>query len=153
MEQKKIATSVDILINVGSYEHIQITKYGEKNISYDSKEDMVKQEDVLTDELVADLIRTMRDIPEKLGKKTTANIDIMPKISKKIPEWLNGNVEPNIANQAKNKSDSNTANANAKSEAKKVEIDMEVPKEKATDEVKSEKLSDEDMFNEEDLFK
>ena len=114
MEEKKIATSVDILINVGSYEHIQITKYAEKKITYSSPEDMIKQEDLLTEELTNDIIRTMRALPNKLGKKTSANTAIEEKISKKIPEWMQNNIEPNIANNAKTQHDKNKANASAK---------------------------------------
>lgn len=95
--QKKIATSVDLLINVGQYEHLQITKYAETQIEYDSQEDMVKKEDQLTDELVQDVIRTMRGLPEKLGKKTEAVSAIEEKIIKKIPGWLENNPVPNLA--------------------------------------------------------
>ena len=41
MEEKKIATSVDLLINVDRFEHLQITKYSEKKITYESQEEMV----------------------------------------------------------------------------------------------------------------
>ena len=160
MEQKKIATSVDVLINVGAYEHIQITKYAEKSISYNSKEEMLQKEDELTNELVADVVRTMRSMPEKLGKKTTANIEIESKIAKKVPEWLNGNVEPNIANQAKTSFNANVAKANANIEAKKEKAAesikvVEAPKvveTKAEEAPKSTNMSDENLFNDEDLF-
>ena len=111
MEEKKIATSVDIIINLGNYEHIQITKYAEKKIAYTNAEDMVKQEDQLTQELTSDIIRTMRALPSKLGKTTTANIAVEEKIAKKIPEWLLDNVEPNIANNALIQHDKNKAKA------------------------------------------
>ena len=100
MGEKKIATSVDILINVGAYEHIQITKYAEKKITYETPEEMVQKEDLLTDELVKDILRTMRSIPDKLGKKTDAVAKIEEKIGKKMPTWLEEGVEPNIANMA-----------------------------------------------------
>ena len=153
MEQKKIATSVDVLINVGAYEHIQITKYAERSISYGSKEEMLEQEDALTNEVVADLIRSMRSMPEKLGKKTTANIEIESKIAKKIPEWLNGNVEPNIANNAKTQYDNNKAKASADIEAKKEKenIAIETSVAKNNNSPNPIKASD-DIFNDEDLF-
>jgi len=122
MEEKKIATSVDILINVGSYEHIQITKYAEKKITYSSPEDMIKQEDLLTEELTNDIIRTMRAMPNKLGKKTSANTAIEEKIAKKVPEWLQNNIEPNIANNAKTQHDKNKASASVKVEEAKADI-------------------------------
>lgn len=150
MEQKKIATSVDVLINVGAYEHLQITKYAERSISYSSKEEMLEQEDALTNEVVADLIRSMRSMPEKLGKKTTANIEIEAKIAKKVPEWLNGNVEPNIANNAKIQHDTNKAKANAEIEAKQK---TETPKAETKTEAAPANLGETDLFNDEDLFK
>jgi hypothetical protein len=116
MEEKKIATSVDLLINVGQFEHIQITKYAEKKISYDSQEDMIKQEDELTSDLVNDVIRTMRTLPEKLGKKTNAVSAIEEKIQKKIPAWLDSNEVPNIANGAQKQYDKNIAKASAQVE-------------------------------------
>ena len=124
MQEKKIATSVDILVNVGQYEHIQITKYAEKKITYDSSEEMVKKEDELTDELVSDVIRSMRSLPDKLGKKTNAVAAIEERIQKKIPAWLENGSEPNIANKAKEKYDGNVAKASAEVEAKKQKEDV-----------------------------
>ena len=140
MEEKKIATSVDILINVGNYEHIQITKYAEKKITYTSAEDMIKQEDQLTEELTSDIVRSMRALPNRLGKKTTAHTEIEEKITKKVPEWLLDNVEPNIANNAKTQNDKNKAKANIE--------EQKVKKEK-TQEVKetSFEADGEDLFN------
>jgi hypothetical protein len=114
MEEKKIATSVDILVNVDKFEHVQITKYSEKKISYSSKEDMIKQEDQLTAELVEDLLRTMRGIgPQVGGKVTTAVTKMEDKIQKKMPTWLEEGKEPNIANLAKVKAEGSIAKANA----------------------------------------
>jgi hypothetical protein len=116
MEEKKIATSVDILINVGAYEHIQITKYAEKKITYENPEEMTKKEDQLTDELVKDIIRTMRSMPDKLGKKTSAVPAIEEKIGKRMPTWLEEGSDPNIANAAKDSAIKNTSDAYAKNE-------------------------------------
>ena len=97
IQEKKIATSIDILMQPARFEHIQIVKYSEKKISYENEQDMLKQEDQLTSELVADLIRTMRSLPDKLGKKTDAVELIEENIKKKIPEWLENNPVPNLA--------------------------------------------------------
>ena len=97
IQEKKIATSIDILMQPARFEHIQIVKYSEKKISYKNEQDMLKQEDQLTSELVADLIRTMRSLPDKLGKKTNAVELIEENIKKKIPEWLENNPVPNLA--------------------------------------------------------
>jgi hypothetical protein len=159
MEEKKIATSVDVLINVGAYEHLQITKYAEKKITYDSQEEMIRKEDQLTDELVKDIIRTMRSMPDKLGKKTTAVASIEDKISKKIPAWLEDGVEPNIANTAQKVAIKSVADASAKVETAKekeavktaetksflkTELVSPTPVEKT--EEKEEELFDDDLF-------
>jgi len=173
MMEKKIATSVDVLINVAQWEHLQITKYAEKKITYENEEDMVKQEDQLTDELVKDIIRTMRSLPDKLGKKTNAVASIEEKIQKKIPTWLEEGAEPNIANTAKVNADKAVAKANAEAEQKKVKEETlksvaqadtdalfsepekassEQPKDSDKDD-NGRDLDDSDLFDDEDLFK
>lgn len=98
--KKKISEAINVHINLGErgqYEHIALTKYAEVEIEFDSPEEMKKKEDQLTDELVDNLIRNMRRIPERLGKTTTAVQEIEEKIEKRIPEWLAGQTEPNLA--------------------------------------------------------
>ena len=183
MEEKKIATSVDILVNIDKFEHIQITKYSEKKISYSSKEDMIKQEDQLTAELVEDLLRTMRGIgPQVGGKVTTAVTKMEDKIQKKMPTWLEEGKEPNIANLAKVKAEGSIAKANAdiednkalqqvkaeetdaflsdkpKVEAPKakVEVKAEIKSEAKVEAKKDDILNlgaDDDLFSDDDLFK
>ena len=149
-ETKKIATSVEIMIHVGQFEHIKINKYGEKNIEYGSKEDMIKQENVLTDELINDIIRTMRALPDKLGKKTNAVTEIEEKIEKRIPEWLQTGSEPNIA---KKTYESNKSVDNAKKESEK-ESEKESPKTLGGNPVKDHDMFDETkgISDDEDLF-
>lgn len=149
-EQKKIATSVEIMIHVGQFEHIKINKYAEKNIEYSSKEDMTKQEDVLTDDLISDIIRTMRLIPGKLGKKTNAVAEVEERIEKRIPEWLNSNNEPNIAKKAY---ESNKIKDNASKETNNkpdVSLDDDLFSEDETS--KSNGSSNENSNDEDDLF-
>ena len=166
MEEKKIATSVDILINVGAYEHIQITKYAEKKITYENPEEMVQKEDLLTDELVKDILRTMRSIPDKLGKKTDAVAKIEEKIGKKMPTWLEEGSEPNIANMAQKNANKAIEEANAKKEDDKekkeenkaetenfLEGKQEEPKEEPKKETKKETIDDDLFGDDEDLFK
>jgi len=169
MQEKKVATSIDILINVGQFEHIQITKYAEKKITYESSEEMVKKEDEVTSELASDIIRTMRALPDKLGKKTNAVELIEEKIQKRIPDWLANNPIPNLA---KDKFVENQAKANVEIVVKKekeekenrevanlVELPSELPIEKLVEkpvEKPSEKpleLKSDDLFDDEDLFK
>ena len=143
MEQKKIATSVEIMIHVGQFEHIKINKYGEKNIEYSTKEEMIKQEDVLTDELTNDIIRTMRALPGKLGKKTDAVTEIEEKIEKRMPEWLQAGSEPNIA---KKTYENNKSVDNAKKESSKTLDGNPVEDHDIFDETKA-ISDDEDLFN------
>ncbi len=42
--EKKIATALNVRINVGNYQHIELTKYAEQSISYDSEDEMIKPE-------------------------------------------------------------------------------------------------------------
>lgn len=130
MEEKKIATAIDVLINVDRFEHIQVTKYSEKKITYESNEEMIRKEDELTAELVSDIVRTMRALPNQLGKKTEAVAKIENKIQKRIPEWLENGADPNIANGARRQHEKSVAEANAKSEdkrekAKEVEVETD----------------------------
>lgn len=169
MEEKKIATSVEVLIRVADFESIRIAKYGEKKITYESPEEMVKKENELNAELVDDLVRNMRSLPEKLGKKSASPVTaIEDKIVRKIPEWLANNPVPNLAKDASEKGDRKSSN---NTEAKKEKEDrgnneianlvepsapepvkleekpVEKPLEKPLD------LSADDLFNDEDLFK
>jgi len=101
MSEKKIAECVKILINLGNYQNIEIAKYAEKVIAYETKEEMVEKEDELTVELVNNIIRNMKKIPDQLGKKTDAPKDVEDRIKKTIPEWLTAAPVPNLANSAK----------------------------------------------------
>jgi hypothetical protein len=180
MTEKKIATSVEVLINVGNYENIRLTKYGESKIEYDSQDEMLQKEERLNDEVVADLVRSMRALPSQLGKKTDAVVEIEEKIKSKIPEWLENNPEPNIANLAQRNHEKAEAEAHSKNEEKKqktedkVEEDAEledllskpedsvesqpVEDKQDTEEKKEEKKEenveklDDDLFDDDDLF-
>jgi hypothetical protein len=119
--EKKIATSVDILINVARYEHLSVTKYAEKKITYSSSEDMAKQEDELTSELISDIKRTLKKLSEGFGSKVKAVNDFEDKIQKKIPEWLEDGPEPNIANIA----DKNHVEAEVEAHAQEIDDKLE----------------------------
>lgn len=100
MAKKKISECIKVLINVGNYQNIEIAKYAETEIEYGSKEEMVKMEDELTSDLIDNIIRNMKTIPDRLGKK----IDVVEKfedsVKKSIPEWLNSSPVQNLANSA-----------------------------------------------------
>ena len=142
MEEKKIATSVDILINVDRFEHLQITKYSEKKITYSTQEEMIQKEDQLTNELMQDVIRTMRSTPsafkamtaEKLEKIETTTKAMEDKISKKIPSWLEEGGIPNIANAAQ----ANATKAVAEAHAKQEDLKQDAKVQKAASEADTE---------------
>ena len=102
MEEKRIAETLTIRISLGAhtYEHIELTKYAEKKITYETPEEMVKKEDELTDEILVNMIRSMRRIPERLGKSGVQTVEVEERISKRIPKWLEENLVPNIAGTA-----------------------------------------------------
>jgi len=125
--EKKIATSVEVLIKVADFESIRLTKYGESKIEYDSSEEMTTKEDRLNDEVVSDLVRAMRALPSKLGKKTNAVVEIEEKIKTKIPEWLKNGPEPNIANVAQKDAEKSEAKAHAENEVRKQKQEKNTP--------------------------
>lgn len=105
MEEKRIAETLTIRISLGpqTYEHIELTKYAEKKITYETPEEMIQKEDALTDELLVDMIRSMRRIPERLGKSGVTTVEVEERISKRILKWLEENPVPNIAGTAETK--------------------------------------------------
>jgi len=154
--EKKIAETVSVRINVGNYQHIEISKYAEKKIEYNNEEEMKKQEDQLTDELIANLVRNMKTIPEKLGKKTDAVVAVEESIIKAIPKWLEEQPEPNIANKAKESNNSVIAEQVTQNKKQEQDLDEEkdlleadpvIEKDNKKEEVKKVEESDDDLFN------
>ena len=47
MSKKKIAETINVRINVGNYQHIELTKYAEEEIEYSSTEELQSKEDSL----------------------------------------------------------------------------------------------------------
>jgi leucyl aminopeptidase len=142
MEQKKIATSVDIMIKTAPYEYIHVTKYSEKNISYENKIEMTSKEDELSKELVSDVVRTLRGIPEQLGKGKVEIATAEEKIKTRIPEWLESDPEPNILN-----SPSSIANT-AKKNNEKAESEIQSKSEKKSEIIAEEIAIVKDLFDE-----
>jgi len=173
MEEKKIATSVDILINVDRFEHLQITKYAEKKITYETQEEMIQKEDRLTNELVSDIRRSLKlsyesfsGVSKEIAQKMESVAKIEEKIGKKMPTWLEEGVEPNIANMAqknankaieeayaKNKDDKEKKEENKAETENFLEGKQEEPKEEPKKETKKETIDDDLFGDEEDLFK
>ncbi|MFA7219426.1 MAG: hypothetical protein WC119_02900 [Synergistaceae bacterium] len=148
MTERKISECINVRINVGNYQHIELTKYAEESIEYSSAEERIKKEDELRDELVFSLIRSMKAIPEKLGKGIDAAIEVEESIKKAIPEWLENGAIPNIANGAeknyiKNASDQKAQKDEASENLKEIAGDKLEDKASLSD--------DEDLFEEDEM--
>ena len=118
--KRKIATSVSVRINVGNFQHIELSKYAEGEIEFENEDARQFLEDELHSDILADLIRNMRELPERLGKKTDAVPVFEESIKKTVPEWMQSNIEPNIAKQKFDKK-----NAEVKSKAIEEKDEME----------------------------
>ena len=109
---------------------VQIEHLSEQNISYESKDEMVKKEDELTDGIVLDVIRSMKSIPDKLGKKTNAVAELEESVKKEIPRWLTEGAEPNLAaskaNLAQKKHQDVVSNNKAQADSKKSEVSIDI---------------------------
>jgi hypothetical protein len=145
MSQRKISECINVRINVGNYQHIELTKYAEESIEYNSEEERISKEDQLRDELLASLVRSMHAIPEKLGKGIEEAIEVEEAIQKAIPEWLENGPVPNIANTAEKKQ----IQAVAEQKAQKDEAEANL-KEVINDEPSGSE-SDEDLFEEDEM--
>jgi len=182
MPEKKIATSIDLLINIDRFEHLQVTKYSEKKIIYDNEADRIKQEDELTNETLVDMMRSLKLTVDVVGGKIGKPVEaVKDKVINKIPKWLEEGPEPNLANKAKENFDKNVANSEIekelaikdkressaevqaiieepkKEEPKKEEPKKEEPKKEDKLVEKDEKMDEKDVFSDqfddEDLFK
>jgi len=101
MTEKKIGTCIKVLVNVGNYQNIEIAKYAESTISYDSNEEMIEKENLQTQELLSSLKRDMAKTPEELGKYEDKVEEFTDSVTKEMPKWLGEGAIPNIANKAK----------------------------------------------------
>ena len=99
--KRKISECINVRINVGNYQHIELVRYAEQEVEYDSDAQRIALEDQLTSDLTASVIRSMRSIPAKLGKGIENAQQVEEAIQKAIPAWLEKGPVPNIANQAK----------------------------------------------------
>jgi len=157
MSQRKISECINVRINVGNYQHIELTQYAEEAIEYSTEVERIDKEDQLRDELIVRLKRSMKAIPEKLGKGIEAAIEVEEAIQKAIPEWLENGPVPNIANTAEKKQIQATAEQKSqKDEATEnmAEVTMKnpVPEAEAAKIIaKSDEESDEDLFEEDEM--
>jgi hypothetical protein len=102
MSLRKISDCINVRINVGNYQHIELTKYAEEQIEYATEAERIAKEDRLVDELVASMKRSLNVVASKLkGGESLKNVtEVEESISKRIPEWLENDPVPNIANKA-----------------------------------------------------
>lgn len=101
-QNRKIADCINVRINLGNYQHIELVKYAEETIEYSNDEERIEKENKLTSELFNSLIRTMQSIPKSLNKDAASIQVVEESIKNKIPEWLANGPVPNIANVANN---------------------------------------------------
>lgn len=97
---RKIAECVNVRINLGNWQHIELVKYAEEEISYSTESDRIEQENSLRDDLVQNLIRSMNEIPAKIGKGVAESQSVEELIKTKLPDWIKNGPIPNIANNA-----------------------------------------------------
>ena len=170
MSSRKIAECLNVRINVGNYQHIELTKYAEEQIEYSSEAERKEKEDALRNDLVESLLRSMKVIPERLNKGVEAAQEVEEAIQKSIPEWLANGPIPNIANGAAQINLSNAAeqkdnkdkNAEILSEVtQNVEVETNSSENPTCDEEVAEvaevakiiddALSDEELFEDDDM--
>lgn len=102
MKKRIISESINIRINVGNYQHIEIVKQAQEEISYKDESERISLENLLTNDLINSVVRSMREIPSRLGKGVAEAQELEEQISSSIPKWLNEN-PPNIINETKKK--------------------------------------------------
>jgi len=125
---RKISECINVRINVGNYQHIEITKYAEEEVAYETKEQLIELEDALNSDLVDSIVRSMRTIPDRLGKGVQNAQEVEESISKAIPEWLEKDPIPNIANGARKNSIRNSAEQKANKDKQSDILDVEETK-------------------------
>jgi|SaaInlV_165m_DNA_1040744.scaffolds.fasta_scaffold20051_3 hypothetical protein len=104
MSKRVISECVTVRVNVGNFQHIEITKQFQEEIEYTSDEGRLELEEQLSKDVVDSVINSMRLVPGRLGKGVDNAQEVEDSISKAIPEWLN-NAPPNLANNPKINSD------------------------------------------------
>jgi hypothetical protein len=97
METMEISSGIVVRINLGNFQHIELIKSNKKVINYSDEADRIRQEDLMTSELVDCMKRDMSSIPSRLGKPDAPIAQVEESIKKVIPEWLAKSSVPNIA--------------------------------------------------------
>ena len=104
--ERKISKCINVRVNVGNYQHIELTEYAEEKIEYSSKEELREKEQSLMDDLTGSLFADINLISSKLDGKgnlqgtVQKTQQLKESIFKKLPEWIANTPEPNIANKS-----------------------------------------------------
>jgi hypothetical protein len=158
VEEKKIGTSVKALINVGNYQNIEIAKYAETTISYETDEEMVEKENKQTHDLLESLKRDLLKTPEELNRYEDKIEEFKQSVSSEMPKWLGEGVVPNVADSAKGvkeKSDAKNVETVTSKAVAADEFEALISETPAVKEVVAEAKEEnvDDLFaNDEDLF-
>ena len=97
--KRKISACLNVRINVGNYQHIELVNHAEEEIEFGNDAERITKEDQLFSDLATYIVRAMRSIPAKLGKGIENAQQVEEAIQKAIPDWLAKGPVPNIANQ------------------------------------------------------
>jgi len=95
--KRKIAESINLRVNLKNFQHIELVKYAEEEIEYNSKEERIKAEKALTTDLVESLQNSMQIIVDGVGKGRKEVVEVEDAIIQTVPEWLDNKNIPNIA--------------------------------------------------------
>lgn len=101
MSTRKISSCINVRINLGNFQHVDITKYCEEEIEFTSEAERVQKEDSLEKDTLNYLVRGINKIPERLNKGAVEIAAFEEHVKAGIPAWLANNPIPNIANKAK----------------------------------------------------
>jgi hypothetical protein len=142
--KRVISECINVRINVGNYQHIEITKQASEEIEYENDEQRLELEQGLTNDLIDSVIKTMRTVPERLGKGVENAQDVEEAIAKAIPEWLEKN-PPNLADKPKEAANKSAAEAKAHKDAANDLLDVE-----ETPVVEKAGVDEEDLFEDDE---
>ncbi len=154
MSTRKIAECVNLRINLGNFQHLEFVKYAEEQVEYSSAEELDKKEDSIRNDLIENIMRTLKDVPAMIGKGASEAQQVEQAIKNKIPEWLSNGPTPNIANYAVKKEIQIAASqqetkdvVNRVFDVKDVKSVEKVP-EKVNEQSPKKVVSDDDLFEE-----
>lgn len=150
MAKRVISEAINIRINVGNYQHIEITKQAQEEIEYSSESERLEKEAELSKDIIDSVISSMKLVPERLGKGVENAQEVEDAISKAIPEWLNEN-PPNLSNVPKKNSDKVAAEQKSNKDEAAGSLDNLLG-DSVTEKVSVTEEVTEDLFDDNDLF-